>query len=188
MAGIAGHQLIEFGIERFAQCSVFFVGLAGEGRDALADGVHLLLDSITEKLVGRFVVSTEAGKAGLEGLAERGDASGYLSAKSGEIGCAGFASTLGFSGDVVSHLCESIAHVLLSGLIAGVETGELVGKLGEARILFCLRLFADEKEDDGENGDDLDSENDSQHFGFPSPLGYHCGTELLRISWSPGRR
>ena len=80
--------------------------------------------------------AAEGVEAGVQSCAEGGDAAGDLGAQSGEGGLAGFAGALGLGGDVGAHLREGAANVLVERLIAGIETGELVGNLGEAGVLY----------------------------------------------------
>ena len=167
--GVAGHQLVELGVERLAEAGVALVGFAGEGGDALGDGVHLMLDGVAEEVVGGLVVGAEAVEAGLEYLAEVCDVAGDLGAKGGEVGCACGAGALGLGGDVGAHLGEGGADVVVEGLVAGVEAGELIGNLGEAGVLRGGRLPAEKQEDYGEEGDDLEDEERGRHFVFPSP-------------------
>jgi hypothetical protein len=64
--------------------------------------------------------------------------------------------------------------VVVEGLRAGIETDELrwqcVDELDEAGILLRGRGFAHEKEDNGDEGDDLEDQDEGWHFDFPSPL------------------
>jgi hypothetical protein len=45
------------------------------------------------------------------------------------------------------------------------------GELREAGVLLGCGLLAKQKEDDGEEGDDLEDEERDGHFVFPSPSG-----------------
>jgi hypothetical protein len=65
--------------------------------------------------------------------------------------------------------------VVVEGFGARIETDELcrecVGEVDEAGILLRGRGFADEKEDNGYERDDLEDQNEGWHFDFPSPSG-----------------
>ena len=167
--GVAGHQLVELGVEGLSETGVPLVSVVGKGIETLRESFELLLDGGAELVVGGFVVAAEGGEAGVEGCAEGGDAGGDLGAEGGEGGLAGLTGTLRLSGDVGAHLGEPVADVLVCGLLASVEAGELVEYLGKAWVLCRGCLLAKEQEDYGEEGDDLEDQERKRHFVFPSP-------------------
>ena len=112
-------------MQGLASFELVAVHLRNEVGEALRDGVEVLLDGGAEGLVGGFVVGAKAIEAGLKELAELSDVADDLGAKGRGVGL-----------QFATHLDEA-------GPDLGVKAGELVGKLRETGILFCLRLFAD---------------------------------------------
>jgi hypothetical protein len=161
-------------VEGFAGLELVAVDLGDEIGEALRDGVEVLLDSVAKNLVGGLVVGAEAVEAGVEEVAELGDVVGDLAAEVGEVGGRGLAGAAGLGRVVGAELGELVTEVVVERLGAGIETGELrgegVGELDEAGILLGSRGFAHEKEDDGDEGDDLEDQDEGWHFDFPSPL------------------
>lgn len=129
---------------------MFLDGLAFEVGEALRDGVHLLLYFGAKRGGGGCVVVAEALEIVLEGIAEGGYVADDLVA---EDGCGGSAVLAGAAGFV------------------GGEVGEFFGELGETRVLRGGRGFAEQQEDDCEEGDELEEDEGGGHSIFLRPQG-----------------
>ena len=113
-------EFIEAAVQSLAGFELVAVYLGDEIGEALRDGVEVLLDGEAEGLVGGFVVRAKSIEAGLDELAELSDVADDLGSKGRGVGL-----------QFATHLDEA-------GPDLGVEASELVGKLRETGILFCL--------------------------------------------------
>jgi len=180
VVGFAG-ELVEAAMQRLASLDLIAVDLGDEVGEALRDRVEVLLNCGAEDLVRGFIVTAKGVEAVLEEAAEFGDGGGDLGSESGEVGSAGFASVFGFNGEVTPHLGEGGADVAFESLVAGIEPGELVGELGDARIhRRGGNLSAEEQDGEADQNDYLEDEEGSEHFDFPSPKN---STRLNELLW-----
>ncbi len=133
VVGFAG-EFSEAVVQSLASLDLIAVDLADEVREALRDGVEVLLDGSAEGLVGGLVIAAKGVETVLQKTAEFGDGGGDLGAESGEVVCACLAGAPGFVGAFGAEFCDFAAQVAVKRFIARVKAGELVGKLGETRV------------------------------------------------------
>ncbi len=162
---VAAGEVGQLGVEDVLCGELGACGFGGEGHDTLGEGIERLLNAGAEGGGRSGVVGAEGFEARGEGMGEGRDGAQDFGAEGGGGEIVGGAGGGGFTGEITADLGELALEL-------GFEAGELVGELELARVWkwSCRRRerLAQVEGYDCDEEDELESEQDEQHFVFPS--------------------